>query len=575
MTLLLACAIQVTVILTLAVGSMFLLRGKSAALRHWVLSSALILSAVLPLFNFVVPSWSVPAVVAEHPIVAPLRRQISTLTLPALSPAAPIAVREKSAIVRWLPHAIWLAGAMAGLLVLIAGLVRLVRLASVSRPMSDGRWTRLAQSICGEYGLRRPVEILETQNPSILVTWGVSRPRIIVPAGAAEWAEDRTNIVLRHELAHIRRRDWFVQMIAQLLRIVYWFNPIVWLACSRLRLESECACDDAVLSRDIEGHEYARHLLELARTLNTTGMSWSAVLAMARPSTIERRFSAMLNPSINRRPLSRTAMLVIALIGLCITASLPAMRSLRAATQPVAGQETVERPPMVQSPAAARAIGQRIGNGTGNGIGNGIGNGVVVPPQDPGPDAGPSAEGTEMLLKLYDSSQDMPMKFRILDHLSVSNNPKAQEKLRAVANSDAEPEMRRHAMDFMFIKASVETLISMFDSSRDTETKLHVLDYLSVSDSPQAAEKMLAVARSEADPEMQRRAIDYISVRPGAYDMLVSLYDSSRQMQTKAQVLDYLSQSNDPRAMQKLFSIAQSDPDLELRRRAVDYIAAR
>ena len=74
--------------------------------------------------------------------------------------------------------------------------------------------------------------------------------------------------MLRHELAHIRRGDWAVLIAAELLRAVYWFNPLVWIACSRVRQESEYACDDAVLNAGVEGSEYATHLLDLARTLN-------------------------------------------------------------------------------------------------------------------------------------------------------------------------------------------------------------------------------------------------------------------------------------------------------------------
>jgi beta-lactamase regulating signal transducer with metallopeptidase domain len=131
-------------------------------------------------------------------------------------------------------------------------------------------------------------------------------------------------LILRHELAHIRRGDWIVHMIAQTLRIAFWFHPLVWVVCRRLRLESECACDDTVLSDDIQGHEYAEHLLELARVLNRPGQSWSAALSMARPSTIERRFSAMLNPGLNRYPVTRFALFLMVLVGLAISVSLSA-----------------------------------------------------------------------------------------------------------------------------------------------------------------------------------------------------------------------------------------------------------
>jgi hypothetical protein len=130
-----------------------------------------------------------------------------------------------------------------------------------------------------------------------------------------EWTDERARVVLCHELAHIRRGDWIIQMIAELLRCAYWFNPLLWIVCRRLRLESEHACDDAVLARGVKGSDYAEQLLNLARVLNESRQPWFPAPAMARPSSLERRVSAMLNANVNRRPITRAAR-VIAVIAL-------------------------------------------------------------------------------------------------------------------------------------------------------------------------------------------------------------------------------------------------------------------
>jgi hypothetical protein len=74
---------------------------------------------------------------------------------------------------------------------------------------------------------------------------------------------------------------------------------------------------------------------------------------------------------------------------------------------------------------------------------------------------------------------------------------------------------------------------------------------------------------------LRRHAVDYLGSKPDAFDTLVDLYDNTREPELRRHVLDYLGASNDPRALQKLFSIAQSDPDRNMRRTAVDYIAGR
>src|SRR5208282_722388 len=138
-----------------------------------------------------------------------------------------------------------------------------------------------------------------------------------LPFGAAQWPEDRRRIVLSHEVAHIARHDWCLQICAELARAIYWFHPLVWLAAERLRQESERASDDAVLHAGIAPSQYASQLLDLARTLENTGRAWSTALAIARPSNLERRFAAMLNPSIHRTRLSLRRKVLIPIVALC------------------------------------------------------------------------------------------------------------------------------------------------------------------------------------------------------------------------------------------------------------------
>ena len=142
-------------------------------------------------------------------------------------------------------------------------------------------------------------------------------------------------MVLAHELAHIQRLDWMIQILAEVGRAVYWFHPLVWIGCNRLRQESEQACDDVSSAAGITAPDYAEHLLELARTLNSSQRGWSVALAMARPSNLERRFIAMLNPSLNRDNVTTKARMATILVAVCLLLPLAA---LRAPAQQMAGR---------------------------------------------------------------------------------------------------------------------------------------------------------------------------------------------------------------------------------------------
>jgi hypothetical protein len=170
--------------------------------------------------------------------------------------------------------------------------------------VSSGRWRELADDIAQRYRLPRHVRLLDCDHPTMLATWGVVRPTILLPAGAQGWPGDRIQAVLHHELAHVLRRDWVVALTASLLRAVYWFNPLLWIAYRRLRHEGERACDDLVLTSGISGSDYAAHLLDVARESAQRRHPWSPAIAIAHHSMLEGRVRAMLAARVNREPLS-------------------------------------------------------------------------------------------------------------------------------------------------------------------------------------------------------------------------------------------------------------------------------
>ena len=316
----------------------FLLRRRSAALRHWVLAAGVACAAVVPILTAVVPAWTLPFATpaAFSPYEDPFQEsgaasgpatRAPSRGVPVATSAQPPAGRAGGFDFVGSLQVVWLAGMVISLGILLTGLLRLAWLATHARRITRGRWHSLTDEIARGYELRRPVALLQSDHPSLLVTWGLMRPKVILPSAADEWSEERARVVLTHELAHIRRGDWIVQLSAELLRAFYWFNPLMWIACRRLRLESEHACDDEVMSRGVEGSDYATHLIELARALNQRRYMWFPAPAMARPSSLERRVRAMLNVQLDRGPVSRLTRGAILALLLAITTAVAAAQS--------------------------------------------------------------------------------------------------------------------------------------------------------------------------------------------------------------------------------------------------------
>jgi beta-lactamase regulating signal transducer with metallopeptidase domain len=320
---LLNATLKTSLIVVVALAASAMLRRRSAAVRHFVLAAALACAGATPALRLIAPAWQATSAWLPTSRVVLIDRPLSVLdesasSTPSTGGRAAADAFSRAAVGRSFVI-IWIAGVAASLLVLAVGLGRLAWLASRARRVTGGPWMAIADDISRGCGLRRPPALLQSEHPSLLVTWGTWRPKVLLPADASRWPDDRIRIVLAHELAHVRRGDWLVQMAAEILRSAYWFNPLVWLACQRLRLESERACDDAVLGLGVDGSAYASELVTLARSFRSARQAFVPAAAIARPSSLERRVRAMLNAQLNRDPITRSASIAAALVLTAVT----------------------------------------------------------------------------------------------------------------------------------------------------------------------------------------------------------------------------------------------------------------
>ncbi|MGH7952186.1 MAG: M56 family metallopeptidase, partial [Limisphaerales bacterium] len=216
--------------------------------------------------------------------------------------------------------------------------IRLERMAGRMRTCENSEWLKSVDDLRIKYRIRRRVKLLISETSASPMTWGFWQPIIALPAEALQWSDEKMRVVLRHELAHVKRWDCLTQEIAHLVCVLYWFNPLAWLAAGRMRAEREKACDDFVLNAGARPSEYAGHLVEIARQFSSANLQ--GAVAMARPSGLEQRVAAILDARRQRKAVGKvtTALIVLLVFGLgillggCVTSAASKPTALKPAT---------------------------------------------------------------------------------------------------------------------------------------------------------------------------------------------------------------------------------------------------
>ncbi|MGH7664039.1 MAG: HEAT repeat domain-containing protein [Gemmatimonadaceae bacterium] len=222
--------------------------------------------------------------------------------------------------------AVWLAGGIVVLLRLVAGTIRVSRMARTAERVTDPHWLALAHRTAVEIRLSRPFHLMKGGRLDVPVTFGISSPVVLLPTGADEWPEAKRRAVLLHELAHVERGDSSMLLLSQMALAVFWFNPLVWMALEGVRAEGERACDDFVLRAGTKASAYVDDLLIMVRSLRRETGPAFATLAMARRSEFEGRMLAILDANLDRRVPGRPHRWLMIAAALCVILPLAAMR---------------------------------------------------------------------------------------------------------------------------------------------------------------------------------------------------------------------------------------------------------
>lgn len=396
--LLFSVTVRVSLLVLLAWGAAFLLRQRSAGIRHLVWTSAavgaLVLLAAAP-FAPTVQTTRLPVWQKCSVQISPVHIELPSCADEATAKGTPgtgvgtAAFRRPSGAtgtggedavessLGFIPDlvppgdlalstvlvGIWAGGALIVLLTILLERLWIRRLRGTSRKAGEQKLVAEARELARGFGLSEPVEIHLTRDDVSPLSWGFWSPRILLPDQAIDWSEDQRRAVLLHELGHARRRDVFTQTLAAVSCAVFWFNPLVWLAAARMRDERERACDDLVLQSGVGPASYAQCLLDLARRLSPSSAgSRIAVVGMSRGPELVERVNRLVSRRAPRQPPGRNTTFVSVLGALAVIGILAPHVIAQPDCQREDGTSRVTRTQTetAQHDAPAPQIGERI-----------------------------------------------------------------------------------------------------------------------------------------------------------------------------------------------------------------------
>jgi beta-lactamase regulating signal transducer with metallopeptidase domain/Tol biopolymer transport system component len=318
-------------VIALALGSATtLLRRASDNTRYVACCLALVLMAVAPLVTFCLvlpssarPRASTPQLVGQPPSgpgysQASASRSEQTEPAGALSeglkvgqpgagalpsPDATASSAIQAGLVRLLPWLViaWMLGVLGLSARLLVGWTRVCRIRwHGTKPVGDG-WQQSLKRLTRLLRVSQPVRLVESVLVEVPTVIGCLRPIILLPASSITGLSvEQLEALIAHELAHIRRHDYFVNLLQAGVETLLFYHPAVWWVSHRIRLEREACCDEVAIGVSGSRVAYARALAameEIRGTVPRLAVAASGAGLLARIRRVLRRADSEISRS--------------------------------------------------------------------------------------------------------------------------------------------------------------------------------------------------------------------------------------------------------------------------------------
>jgi len=528
---------------------------------------------------------------------------------------------------------VWVVGVVALSVRLAHGWIMARRLRTDGTRTTSASLQQVLERLAARMRVSRPVQLLESLLVEVPAVIGWLRPVILVPASALTGlTPQQLEVLLAHELAHVRRYDYLVNVVQCVIETLLFYHPAVWWVSRRVRDEREHCCDDLVVQLCGDRHLYASALVDMERLRPATPR---LALAATGGSLLHRVKRLILPRGARTEFFPRWAAGVAGV--LAVTVALLATGSDRLAGEPTeivaadttrTAPDTVLRHPDPSQPLAqrwewartqARQLGKRtywigyqvsrpawlehsvyIDRGTevigqdfkvtGRLFGDFQGlmfRGVRLGPLTGTGDSDDIAilfaftadqSGKTALTHVHVASIYLPVDFRgrTLVWLGSSADAQSLALVEGLFASTTQPELREDIVAAVGIHgtsdAVVPILLRWLNSRQPTDVRVQAAEWLGFHPTPSAVSALSRAARGDVASDVRREAAEALgdNTLPAATDSTIAVAKTATDPDARREAVEGLGQKDSERALAALVSIAQTDRDEDVQREAVE-----
>lgn len=267
---------QGAVIALLAVSVLRIVSVRQSAFRYWVACSALALCVVAACvtFGYLTTREGINNTFVHQPYTA--HAVYPTAIAPEHWDTTSLIQTVAATLEQYMPWLLlaWAVGFVVCAFRLTTGLIHTMKIQS-SATVINGQWHSFVADTARKLGISRSITLAESPLISAPMVIGYLKPIVLVPVGMfTGLSTDQLETVFMHELAHIRRHDYLINLLQAAVETIFFFNPFVRALSNVVRAERECCCDDIVVRYHGGARVYAHALAQLAEArIASTGFA--------------------------------------------------------------------------------------------------------------------------------------------------------------------------------------------------------------------------------------------------------------------------------------------------------------